>query len=1073
MEFAEDLSANFATAKANPAQAEDQLKAPTTRLLKKVGEVFGLEIVARTEAKADGGVRPDLGVTVNGLLAGHIELKAPGKGAQPKRFSDPHDKEQFKKLSDHPNLIYTDGNEWALFRNGALVENVVQAPGDVTDDAADAIDDDFAAAIEALLRNFFSWQPIVPSTPKALAEMLAPLTRLLRETVEAGLEVEGSALSTLADEWREYFFAEADDDQFADAYAQTVTYALLLARVEGETDIHARAVERLERRHGLLAHVLRWLSDPTARNEVAVPVDLLERAIAEIDPEELARRSKSKDLWLYFYEDFLTAYDPRGRKQRGVYYTPAAVVNAQVALVDDLLTKSFDKSLGIADDDVTLLDPAVGTGTYLLAAIEQGTRRIAEQFGAGAVGARASAMAERFFGFELLIGAYAVCHMRVAQQLLGYKAKLPDDGLQVFLTDTLESPNIAPPGLAGAPLFHKKLADENERARHVKHEQPILVCIGNPPYYRQTIGRDEHDVERQGGWVRFGDRAGDEPILSDFLRDTPGEHAKSLYNLYVYFWRWALWKVFERPPGRGVVAFITASSYLRGPGFKGMRRHMREVFDELWILDLGGEGRGARKSDNVFDIQTPVAIAIGVRSGEGKDGDSATVRYARIDGTRESKYEQLWAIDSLSAVEWEKCFDGWTEPMLPKGDAEASYWQWPLLTDVFPWQHSGTQFKRTWPISTERASLENRWRALVSASDSDQASLFRETDDRNLRREGASWFGGEILEPIGSLNSEGPTPPIVGYAYRSLDRQYCLSDDRVCSRPRPPLWRAHGAKQLYLTSLLTGVLGNGPAAIVAHNVPDMDHFRGSYGAKHVVPLWRDREGVKPNVAAGLLNELSSGHGADRKPVDLFGYTYAVLQAPSYTQRFADELEIPGPRIPLTRDAALFERAESLGRELIWLHTFGERLIPAGSRPAEVPQGSARSRDPIGSEPGDYPTSHSYDPSTKLLTVGTGTFGPIEPEVWNFEVSGLHVLKSWLDYRMRDGAGKKSSPLDGIRPTIWPAEFTEELLKVIWILERTVALGEALDEALSAIIDGETFTAEELPKPSDEERKPPA
>lgn len=1029
--------------------------------------------MARTEAKADGGVRPDIGITVNGLLGGHIELKAPGKGAQPKRFSDPHDKSQFKKLSDHPNLMYTDGSEWALFRNGVLVGKVIQAPGDVTEAGAAAIDDEFTASFEALFRDFLYWQPIVPSTPKALAEMLAPLTRLLRETVEAGLEVQGSALSTLADEWREYFFAEADDDQFADAYSQTVTYALLLARVEGETDIHARAVERLERRHGLLAHVLRWLSDPAAREEVAVPVDLLERAISAIDPEELARRSKSKDLWLYFYEDFLTAYDPRGRKQRGVYYTPAAVVNAQVAMVDDLLRTSFDKSLGIADDDVTLLDPAVGTGTYLLAAIEQGTRRIAEQFGAGAVGARASAMAERFFGFELLIGAYAVCHMRVAQQLLGYKAKIPDDGLHVYLTDTLESPNVAPPGLAGAPLFHKKLADENERARHVKHDQPILVCVGNPPYYRQTIGQDEHDVERQGGWVRNGDRGGDEPILSDFLRDTPGEHAKSLYNLYVYFWRWALWKVFERPPGRGVIAFITASSYLKGPGFSGMRRHMREVFDELWILDLGGEGRGARKSENVFDIQTPVAIAIGMRSGDGAPDAPATVRYARIDGTRESKYEQLWSIDSMAAVKWSECYDDWTEPMLPKGDPEASYWHWPLLTDIFPWQHSGSQFKRTWPIAADRSTLEKRWRTLVSAPVADRSGLFRPSRDRETSRARPSIDDGVQLTGINSLDRNAVVPPIAAYAYRSFDRQYCLADSRLGDFVRPVLWRSHGAKQLYMTSLLTSVLGGGPAVVVVHNVPDLHHFRGSFGAKDAIPLWRDRAGEVANLTNGLLDVIADIHGTSRGPTDLFAYSYALLQSPSYAQRFADELEIPGPRVPITRDPELFVKAESLGRELIWLHTFGERLIPAGCRPGDVPQGSARAHEPIGSGPGDYPTSHEYDPQSKILTVGSGTFGPIEPEVWNFEVSGLHVLKSWLDYRMRDGAGKKSSPLDDIRPTVWPAEFTEELLKVIWVLERTVALGGELDNTLSAIIEGETFNADELPKPTDEQRKPPA
>ena len=147
---------------------------------------------------------------------------------------------------------------------------------------------------------------------------------------------------------------------------------------------------------------------------------------------------------------------------------------------------------------------------------------------------------------------------------------------------------------------------------------------------------DANDVDRQGGWVRFGDE-GAGGILADFLRDAPPVHAKNLYNLYVYFWRWALWKVFETGERRGIVTFITASSYLRGPGFAGMRRHMRELFDELWIIDLGGEGRGARRSENVFAIQTPVAIAIGYRTGDPRRGRTRSLRAGRRNTGREAR----------------------------------------------------------------------------------------------------------------------------------------------------------------------------------------------------------------------------------------------------------------------------------------------------------------------------------------------------------------------------------------------------------------------------------------------------
>lgn len=645
-QFGADLTKAYAAAVVASAQAEDQLKPAVKELLQSASTAFGGHAVATTESHTDLGVRPDIGVTDPKLLIGHVELKAPGIGAKARNFAGKHDKEQFKKLADHPNLIYTDGNEWALYRKGAIVGSIVTAVGDVRTDGQGAYSDKDAVALEQLLRDFFSWDLVAPTSPRALAELLAPLTRLLREEVRTALASSTSALSTLAGEWRDVFFPDADDAQFADAYAQTVTYALLLARVEGADDLRLKAADQLDARHGLLAQVLRVLEQPAARAEVESAVALLERAIEAVDPEALAKGAKGKDIWLYFYEDFLAAYDPKLRKQAGVYYTPAEVVQAQVTLVAELLRDRFGKPLGFADENVRVLDPAVGTGTYLLAALQHGLDAATAGFGAGHGAAKATVMAQSFHAFERMIGPYAVAHLRLAREILAAGGQLPAEGVQVYLTDTLESPHAAPQGYATAPLFEKKLAEENARARRVKAEVPVLVCLGNPPYFRETIELGEKGVERQGTWIKEGDEDEEHGILHDFLRGTPGVHAKNLYNLYVYFWRWALWKVFENPAasGEGVVSFITASSYLRGPGFAGMRRHMREMFDELWILDLGGEGRGARRSENVFAIQTPVAIAVGVRTKPSDSATPATVRYARIDGPRAAKLAALAAM---------------------------------------------------------------------------------------------------------------------------------------------------------------------------------------------------------------------------------------------------------------------------------------------------------------------------------------------------------------------------------------------------------------------------------------------
>ena len=452
--FGERLTKNFSAARAVPAQPEDQLKGPIVDLLEGVGAALSLDTVARTEAHAtELGVRPDVGISVDNLLNGHVELKAPGKGARGSSFTDPHDRRQFKRFADHPNLVYTDGNEWALYRMGKTIGSVVRASGDVTMDGPSAYADAECIALEALLRDFFMWQPIVPGSPSALAQALAPLTRLLREAVELSLEDEASSLTQLAGEWRSIFFPDADDAQFADAYAQTVTYALLLARVEGETELRDHAADRLDARHDLLAQVLRVLAQPAARAEVDVPVSLLERTIGAVDPGELARKARGKDVWLYFYENFLAAYDPKLRRQSGVYYTPVEVVGVQVRLVAELLREQFDLELGFSEPDVVVLDPAVGTGTYLLAALEEGIETAEKALGPAARAERTSTMARNLHGFEILVGAYAVAQLRLAQQVLANGGEIPVDGLPVLLTDTLESPFAAPPHLAATPLF--------------------------------------------------------------------------------------------------------------------------------------------------------------------------------------------------------------------------------------------------------------------------------------------------------------------------------------------------------------------------------------------------------------------------------------------------------------------------------------------------------------------------------------------------------------------------------------------------------------------------------------------
>ena len=226
-------------------------------------------------------------------------------------------------------------------------------------------------------------------------------------------------------------------------------------------------------------------------------------------------------------------------------------------------------------------------------------------------------------------------------------------------------------------MLQERLTEERKRAQKVKKDVNVVVCLGNPPYDREQRDSEDEGGRRKGGWVRYGDEGSDEsPILEDFLepvRDAGGGvHLKNLYNDYVYFWRWALWKVFDSTENAGIVTFITASSYLRGPAFAGMRRKMREVFDELWIIDLEGDSLGARKTENVFAIRTPVAIAIGVRGGAPCPHTPARVWKTKFTGAEQAKLESLDDAGSFADLDWRECSGEWDGPFYPGGHGNIS-----------------------------------------------------------------------------------------------------------------------------------------------------------------------------------------------------------------------------------------------------------------------------------------------------------------------------------------------------------------------------------------------------------------
>lgn len=1109
-------------------QPEDQLRGPLEVFLGQVGKAISRKVVAKGESQLPGRLgRPDYAILADKLLAGYVELKEAGKGANPDHYKG-HDREQWKRFQSLPNIIYVDGNEWGLYRDGERVGPLVRLSGDITKSGKTAVRAQDLDGLKPLLMDFLSWDPIIPKDAKALAKLLAPLCRMLRQEVNDALKDANSPLVQLAKDWRQLLFPEADDDRFADAYAQTVTFALLLARSEGaqtiRDDLHD-PIQKLAADHALLSRALQVLTDKTVRDEIAPSLRLLQRVIDHVSPTALARSSQS-DPWLYFYEDFLAAYDPKLRKSAGAYYTPVEVVHCQVRLIGRLLVDRLNKPMGFSESTVITLDPAVGTGTYLLGAIDHAMRRVADEQGPGAVPGHATQLAQNIFGFDNMVGPYAVAQLRVSRALVDRGASLPKDGPGVYLTDTLESPYSQPQKVMS---WYRVIAEDHRRALKVKRDVPVLVCLGNPPYGRHeaVAADDSHSLAHAGGWVRFGDPL-DEPgiggskpkpkgrqkgkrarpvkakyrdpkaILKDRERRSilhkdfvapaigagHGGDVKNLYNLYVYFWRWSLWKVFEgkQTPkkndpaaavaGPGIVSYISASSYLDGDAFVGMREHMRRLCDEIWIIDLGGEGRGTRRSDNVFAIQTPVAIAIAVCYRKPKRENPAKAHYTRIEGTQHEKLATLRGINDFADLTWEPCPDDWHAPFTPPG--KGAYFDLPLLTDLAPWQPTGVMAGRTWPIGPSDDCLRERWKKLCASDNASRADLLvenptgRKATDRPLQLAP----GSGKLKAINALPENAPCLDVIRFGFRSFDRQYLIADSRLIDRPGPPLWRAFSERQLFVISLLNHTLGNGPAVVASAELPDKHYFRGSFGGKNVFPIYRDAAAQHPNILPGLLDHLSETYGRKVSPEQFLAYVYGTLAQPAFTTRFHDELETRQLRVPLTKDAALFGQMAELGRRLLWLHTYGQRFTGRARRKGCIAKGKAKCVQAVSDKPDRYPESFGYGPASRRLTVGSGVFEPVDPEIWEFEVSGLKVVQSWLGYRMRSGKGRKSSPLDAIRPRRWTTQFTTELLELLWVLEATLAIYPQQAQLLDTVLQGPLLTEDDLPPVPDHARRPP-
>lgn len=1069
-------------------QPEDQLRAPLEALVADLCALIGpaaddVVMVGET-ALSELMTRPDYAVTRKKALVGHVEVKAPGKGADPRKFIDKHDKTQWEKLKALPNLIYTDGQSFSLWRDGAKVGEIIRLDGDLETAGAKLA---APPALTALIADFLSWNPIPPKTPPQLAKITARLCRLLRDEVEEQLRLEAAALVGLRDDWRQLLLPDASDEDFADGYAQAVTFGLLMAKargigLSGGLDAAGKA---LSQTNTLIGSALKLLTEPAEEAHLLeTSIDTLVRVLDVVDWKALSKGQP--EAWLYFYELFLQQYDTKLRKKTGSYYTPPEVVTEMVRLVDEALAAPgrFNLPRGLASDAVKLADPAVGTGTFLLGVLNRIARTIEETEGKGSVPAAVQDALKRLIGFELQFGPFAVAQLRLLAEIADLTEADADRAdasqLRLYITDTLADPDEE---TAWVPQSVQGIAQSRKDANRIKRHEAITVVMGNPPYKEKARGL--------GGWVEDRGSAQRAP-LDDWQPPADwgvGAHAKHLRNLYVYFWRWAAWKVFGGDTFRsgsekgevedwtrrqGIVCFITVAGFLNGPGFQKMRADLRRDADEIWVVDCSPEGHQPPVATRIFEgVQQPVCIVMALRKSKDSPDSPARVRFRALpEGARAEKFRALAAIGLDD--------DGWVEapqepraPFLPPG--AASWVGYPALEDLFAYNGSGVMTGRTWVIAPDAQTLKDRWARLVSEKDAEKkAALFHphlrndKPGDKHVDKALKEGLAGQEsrTNPV-SKDSKLSIEP-TRYAFRSFDRQWIIPDARLINQANPTLWKWHSDQQVYVTGLMAHSPTAGPAMSFTGLIPDIHHYKGSFGGR-VFPLWADADAKIPNVAPGLLKALGEAYGAPVGAEAVMAYIAAIAAHPAYVERFRGDLKQPGLRIPVTADGALFAEAVKIGREVVWLHTFGERFQDDRGgvvRVTDAPEPTVSQALPRTLA--EMPHDLVYDAVECALRFGpTGRIDHVSPEVRAYEVSGKTVLDQWWSYRRADrskppmGDKRPPSPLSDIQPADWPSEYTTELLNVLRVLTRLVALEPAQAALLARIVEGATLDADEL------------
>jgi predicted helicase len=926
------------------------------------------------DARAKEGNKPDFVVIKNGIPILYIETKNIGTSLDKIEKS-----EQMARYYGYTNLVLTDYMEFRFYRNGLYYVGPIKiAEHDLKTRKITSIPDNYEY-LARTLTDFTQSQKEPIKSGEHLAKIMGGKSQRIRDNIKQFLTMDSEKNEELLKIYKtikKLLVHDLTINTFADMYAQTLVYGLFAARYHDENPesfTRQEARDLIPKSNPLLRHFFDHIVGPNFDKRLEYIVNELCEVFSHADVNELMReyynnnltdeKQKGPDPVIHFYEDFLKEYDPILRKKMGAYYTPVPVVQFIVRSVDYLLKKEFGLATGLADTSkiangvhrVQILDPAVGTGTFISAVINIIYSSLLKNGQKGRWPTYVhNDLLPRLHGFELMMAPYTIAHLKLAMAFGQTGFKYFNRRLGIYLTNSLEKA-IGQGELFTAFGLAESIAEESKEAAVIKNETPIMVVIGNPPYSISSSNKGE--------WIL--------DLIKEYKKNL-GEKKINIDDDYIKFIRLA--ENFIERNKNGIVAMITNNSFIDGITHRQMRKHLLETFDDIYILNLHGDSKKKEKApdggkdENVFNIQQGVSINIFIRKEEKKNG-LGKVYHTDIYGKREYKFEVLDQSD-IKTTSWQKL--NYSEPyyfFVPKDFSLQEEYNYGFkLDDIFNIFSVGIGTKVDCiSVDFDKEKLRNRVIDILNKKYKREILISKFNLGSNT-----TWEYERALTAI--FNDD----EIILYDYRPFDKRYIFYDHKFLSRSRQKVMDNFFKKKNYGLELGRTYF----VAFISNLVSD-EHFGGPKSYKYPLYVY-DSNGFKiSNLKEKIILNIEKFVGKTT-PEDILDYIYAVLHSPSYREKYKEFLKIDFPRVPYPKDTKSFKKLATFGAELRSLHLLESPKLNQFITTYPI----------VGT---DTVEKLAYK-NEKVFINSEQYFGNVPEIAWKFYVGGYQPAQKWLKDR---------------------------------------------------------------------------